>query len=164
MDDGGFLIMETKDDVQEERCIKVIGCGNLLMGNDSAGLRVIEILEEMSPGFEIIEGGTGGIGLLPLMEGADLVIIVDAMTGIGEKPGDIEVFEGIPPYRPSRLSFQDVGVAEVIEIAGELLPEVEVVAVGIEAGRIEEYSDRIDEDVMAGVFKAAEKIMELVQK
>lgn len=155
--------MKAKGTGADKRCIRVIGCGNLLMGNDSAGLRVIELLEESAPGFEIIEGGTGGIGLLPLMEGADLVIIVDAMTGIGEKPGDIFVFNETPPYRPSKLSFQDVGVAEVIDIAGELLPEVEVIAIGIEAGGIEEYSDKVDPEVMEGVRRAAGLIMEMVE-
>ncbi|MBN1431323.1 MAG: hydrogenase maturation protease [Methanomicrobiaceae archaeon] len=148
--------------VAEGRKVKVIGCGNILMGNDSAGLRVIEILEESNPSFELIDGGTGGLGLLPLMEGADLVIIVDAMIGIGEKPGDIRIFNKTPPYRPSKMSFQDVGVAEVIDIAGELLPDVEVVAIGIEAGEIKEYSDKVDPEVMEGVQKAALQIIDLV--
>lgn len=148
----------------DKRCIRVIGCGNLLMGNDSAGLRAIELLEESAPGLELIEGGTGGIGLLPLMEGADLVIIVDAMSGIGEKPGDIHIFNETPPYRPSKMSFQDVGVAEVIDIARELLPGVEVVAIGIEAGSIEEYSDEVDPGVMEGARRAVEIIMKLCGK
>jgi len=148
----------------ERCCIRVIGCGNLLMGNDSVGLRVIELLEEPAPGLELIDGGTGGIGLLPLMEGADLVIIVDAMSGIGEKPGDIHIFNETPPYRPSKMSFQDVGVAEVIDIAGELFPEIEVVAIGIEAGNIEEYSDKVDPAVMEGARKAVEIIMKLCGK
>lgn len=148
----------------DERCIRVIGCGNLLMGNDSAGLRVIELLEKKASGPELIEGGTGGIGLLPLMEGADLVIIVDAMSGIGEKPGDIHIFNETPPYRPSRMSFQDIGVAEVIDIARELLPGVEVVAIGIEAGNIEEYSEKVDPEVMEGAVKAVDIIMELCGK
>ncbi len=151
------------NDKGEKRSIKVIGCGNLLMGNDSAGLRVLELLEEMSPGFELVDGGTGGIGLLPLMEGADLVIIVDAMAGIGKKPGDIHVFRETPPYRPSKMSFQDVGVAEVIDIARELLPGIEVVAIGIEAGIIEEYSDRVDPEVMEGVKRAVGMIMEMAK-
>ena len=96
------------------------------------------------------------------MEDADLVIIVDAMIGIGEKPGDIMIFNKTPPYRPSKMSFQDVGVAEVIDIAGELLPDVEVVAIGIEAGRIEEYSDKVDPGVMEGVRKAASHVIDMV--
>lgn len=147
-----------------KKSIKVIGCGNLLMGNDSAGLRVLQILEESSPGLELIEGGTGGIGLLPMMEGVGLVIIVDAMTGIGQKPGDINIFREIPPYRPSKISFQDIGIAEVIEVADKIYPETRVVTIGIEAGIIREYSDEIDPDVMEGVKIAAENVLSIVEE
>ena len=147
-----------------KRCVRVIGCGNLLMGNDSAGLRVLDILEKSCSGLELIEGGTGGIGLLPLIEGADLVIIADAMTGICENPGDIRIFAETPPYKPSRMSFQDIGVAEVIDIARELNPGTEIVAVGIEAGAIAEYSDKIDPGVMEGVKNAAELIMAIIEE
>jgi hydrogenase maturation protease len=147
-----------------EFCIKIIGCGNLLMGNDSAGLRVLNVLEGSSFGLELIEGGTGGIGLLPLIEGADLVIIADAMTGIGKKPGDVHVFTETPPYVPSKMSFQDVGVAEVIDIARELLPGTEIIAIGIEAGEIKEYIDKVDPEVMEGVKYAASFILDLVEK
>jgi hydrogenase maturation protease len=134
------------------------------MGNDSAGLRVLDILEKFCSGLELIEGGTGGIGLLPLIEGADLVIIADAMTGMSENPGDIRVFAETPPYKPSRMSFQDIGVAEVIDIARELNPRTEIIAVGIEAGAIAEYSDRIDPAVMGGVGNAAALIMDIIEE
>ena len=134
------------------------------MGNDSAGLRVLDILEKFCSGLELIEGGTGGIGLLPLIEGADLVIIADAMTGMSENPGDIRVFAETPPYKPSRMSFQDIGVAEVIDIARELNPGVEIIAIGIEAGAIAEYSDRIDPVVMEGVGNAAALIMDIIEE
>ncbi|MEA2034658.1 MAG: hydrogenase maturation protease [Euryarchaeota archaeon] len=148
---------------RENKHIRVIGCGNLLMGNDSAGLRVIEILEKTCPGIDVVEGGTGGIGLLPLMEEADLIIIVDAMTGIGEEPGDTKIFRETPPYSPSRMSFQDIGVAEVMEIARELFPGINLIAIGIEAGEVNEYSYEIDSDVMAGVKEAVAIIVDLVQ-
>ena len=134
------------------------------MGNDSAGLRVLEILEKSCFGLELIEGGTGGIGLLPIIEGTDLVIIADAMTGICENPGEIRIFAETPPYKPSRMSFQDIGVAEVIDIARELNPGMEIIAIGIEAGAIAEYSDKIDPVVMEGVRNAAELIMDIIEE
>lgn len=145
-----------------EKRVKIIGCGNVLMGNDSAGLRVLGILEKICPGVDLIDGGTGGIGLLPLMEDADLVIIVDAMIGIGKNPGDVEIFYETPPYNPSKMSFQDVGVAEVIDIARELIPGIEIIAVGIEAGKIVEYSEDVDFGVMEGIVKASEIIADII--
>lgn len=37
--------------------VRVIGCGNPLMGNDAVGVRVINLLHETHPEIDIIEGG-----------------------------------------------------------------------------------------------------------
>ena len=61
--------------------ILVLGVGNLLLTDESAGVRVIGFLEERMPessGVILMDGGTIGLGLLNAMEDAASLIIVDA--------------------------------------------------------------------------------------
>ena len=61
------------------RKVLVIGVGNTLLQDDGVGVRVIESLRsESGEGLEIVDGGTLGLSLLPMVEDADAVIVVDA--------------------------------------------------------------------------------------
>ncbi|HXW98139.1 MAG TPA: hydrogenase maturation protease, partial [Methanomicrobiales archaeon] len=75
--------------------VRVIACGNPLMGNDAAGPAVMACLLERHPDLDAVDGGTGGLGLVPLMEGYDRIVIVDATSGLG-RPGEVRVYRGMP--------------------------------------------------------------------
>ncbi|UUX93605.1 hydrogenase maturation protease [Methanoplanus endosymbiosus] len=143
---------------------RVIGCGNPLMGNDGAGVLAAEMLKELRPDIDTIEGGTGGIGLINDMEGFDRIIIIDAMLGIGENKGDIKIFYETPPVIPSTMSIHDAGISEVIEVAKEIIPGIEIITVGIEADFVEEYSEYIDPEIIAGIDKALKEIVIILEK
>ncbi|HOI12375.1 MAG TPA: hydrogenase maturation protease [Methanoculleus sp.] len=140
----------------------IIGCGNPLMGNDGAGIRAIRLFEGRFPGVDVIDGGTGGFGLIPLMEGYDKVVIVDAMVGIGDNIGDVLTFE-TPPWDLSTYAFHDMGIGEVVAIARELGYAGEIVTVGIEAGEIRSFSRDIDPAVEKGVRIAEQEILEILR-
>jgi hydrogenase maturation protease len=76
--------------------ILVAGIGNVLRGDDGFGPAVIEALEAagpLPPGVRTIEVGIGGIGLMhELLEGCDVLIVVDAVDRDGE-PGSLYVLE-----------------------------------------------------------------------
>ena len=140
---------------------RVIACGNPLLGNDAAGLRVMALLQELRPDVDVVEGGLGGLGLIPLMEGADRVIIVDATQGMG-LVGEVRVFRDLPPSRLFPLSLHDLGVVEAIQLARELGIAPEIVIVGIEGGAPEEYARGLDPAVERGVQEAFRKVLALV--
>jgi hydrogenase maturation protease len=79
--------------------VLIMGVGNTLMQDDGVGVHVAESLRELTrtqpdlaePDLEIIDGGTIGLSLLPEIEDADAVIVVDAAE-IGERPGAMRVF------------------------------------------------------------------------
>jgi hydrogenase maturation protease len=72
--------------------ILVVGVGNTLLQDDGAGVRVIEALRaDTEQGMEIVDGGTLGLSLLPRMEDADAVIVVDA-SELGQAPGTLHIF------------------------------------------------------------------------
>jgi hydrogenase maturation protease len=68
----------------------VIGCGNLLRGDDAVGpVLVRRLLERGLPvGTEVADGGTSGMDVAFRMRGADRVIIVDA-AATGGAPGSL---------------------------------------------------------------------------
>ena len=74
--------------------ILVMGVGNALMQDDGVGTAVTDRLATTAPpgaGLEIIDGGTIGLSLLPQIEDADGVIVVDAAE-LAAPPGAIRVF------------------------------------------------------------------------
>ncbi|MFI5953081.1 hydrogenase maturation protease [Cryptosporangium sp. NPDC051539] len=73
------------------RCdLLVVGCGNILRGDDAVGPRLIrQLWEEGVPdGVRIVDGGTAGMDVAFQMRGAGRVIIVDAASS-GRSPGTL---------------------------------------------------------------------------
>lgn len=138
---------------------RVIACGNPLMGNDGAGIAVLNLLHENNPDIDAVDGGVGGLGLIPLMEECTKVVIVDAMVGIGNRIGDLRIFRQPPPARGGTLALHEIDLGDVIGIARELGIPAEVVTVGIEVGSVEEYSDRLDPAVEEGVRAAYASVL-----
>lgn len=74
----------------------VLGIGNLLIGDEGVGCKAVDELNRrytMPSGVECIDGGTAGFELLSLMDGKDLVILIDAMRNELE-PGTSVMVEG----------------------------------------------------------------------
>jgi len=80
--------------------VLVMGVGNTLLQDDGIGVHVTESLRTAFPGtaaapdpeFDLIDGGTIGLSLLPDIEDAAAVIVVDA-SEIGEAPGTLRIFQ-----------------------------------------------------------------------
>jgi len=68
----------------------VIGCGNLLRGDDAAGPVLIRRMGDrgLPEGVRCADGGTGGMDVAFQMRGVEHVILVDACTS-GSEPGSI---------------------------------------------------------------------------
>ena len=140
----------------------IIGCGNPLMGNDGAGIQAMRLFEGRFPGVDVIDGGTGGFGLIPLMEGYEKVVIVDAMVDIGDHIGAVLTFETPPSWDLPAYVFHDMGIGEVVAIARELGYATEIVTVGIEVGEIRSFSQEIDPAVEKGVRVAEQEILRIL--
>lgn len=81
----------------------IVGCGNLLRGDDGVGPVLIRHLWErgLPPGVRCADGGTGGMDVAFQMRGVPHVILVDACTS-GSLPGSLfrlpgEEVEELPP-------------------------------------------------------------------
>lgn len=151
-------------EMMQKNRIGIIGCGNPLMGNDGAGILVMQRFEGRYPGVDAIDGGTGGFGLIPLMEGYEKVVIVDAMTGIGSHIGDVVVFETPPSPDLPACALHDVGIGDAVTMARELGYVTEVVTIGIEVGDIRAFSQDIDPAVEGGVRVAEKEVLRVLQE
>lgn len=141
--------------------IRIIGVGNPLMGDDGIGIAAAELLDALPlpAGVEVIDGGTGGLTLLDLMDGAEKVVLIDAVE-TGGAPGSMVRFspsevamEGGGPG----LSLHEAGLEEVLALGREmdLLPP-QIVIYGIEPASVErrlglspEVADALDSLVEA---------------
>jgi hydrogenase maturation protease len=120
----------------------VLGLGNPLMTDDGLGLAALERLREsydMPPGVELVDGGTWGLNLLPVIEDAGGVILIDAID-TGAAPGTPVRIERaqLPRYLGTKLSPHQVDLRDVIALA-ELrgtLPR-QTVALGLQPERVE---------------------------
>ena len=147
--------------------VRVIACGNPLMGNDAAGPAVLALLAREHPEIEAVDGGTGGLGLVTLMEGCDRVVIVDATSGLGE-PGEVLVFRDLPasgiPGGIPTLSLHELGIPEALALARTLGISPEVVVVGIEGGSTMAFSGEMDPEVRSAIPGAARIVVEEVNR
>src|SRR5690606_20808168 len=90
---GGGSCRRTSSSWMTERAragTVVLGAGNLSMGDDGLGLAVLQRLREgweLPADVELAEGGIWGMTLLPVVEDAGRLIVVDAIT-VGGRPGE----------------------------------------------------------------------------
>ena len=98
--------------------IAVFGIGNILLSDDGVGVHVLTRLKEEYdlPGYvELIDGGTKGLDLLPLLEDRDKAMFIDA-ANFKKEPGTIDEVEGdkIPAFLSTKLSVHQIGLPDML--------------------------------------------------
>jgi hydrogenase maturation protease len=121
--------------------VLVLGLGNPLLGDDGAGLALLEELAAApDPGVEYLDGGTQGLALLGRIAGRRALLIVDAVK-MGAAPGTVHALRGT-----AAMELAGRGVATAHETnAGQLLAAAtllgmappEIAIVGVEPERLE---------------------------
>lgn len=126
--------------------IVVLGLGNILMADDGIGLAALTRLQDewfIPPEVELVDGGTWGMNLLPIIERTGRLLVIDAIDH-GREPGTLLQLNGdeVPRFLSTKLSPHQIDLREVLALAqlrGKLPPEL--VAVGLQPGRIEMSTD-----------------------
>lgn len=80
----------------------ILGVGNPLFGDDAVGVLAVQQLrerDELPPHVTVVDGGTDGLGLIPLIEPYRRVIVVDAVP------------MGLPAGAIRRFTWQEVRFA-----------------------------------------------------
>ena len=112
------------DPAKAARRLAVIGIGNPLMGDDAAGIIVLQGLRkaDLPPDTELIDGGTGGLSLLHTLSKYDAVVIADAVD-MGLQAGQVRVFspnDVVAIRGPQRLSAHEEDFLEVVRLVDQL--------------------------------------------
>lgn len=143
----------------------VIGLGSPIMGDDGLGLAALARLRDewVLEGVELVDGGTWGMSLLPVVESSDHIVLLDAIAA-GREPGELVVLEreSLPIYLTRKLSPHQVDVRDVLAVA-ELRGKLpgETVAIGAQPKSVEmclELSPEVDAAVEAVVDAVIERL------
>ncbi|MGE5281705.1 MAG: hydrogenase maturation protease [Chloroflexota bacterium] len=138
-----------------------VGIGNPLRGDDAAGLLAARALRARAPqGIEVRELEGEPVGLIEAWDGAEAVVVADAVASGGE-PGEVHRVDAAAGPLPAALagaSTHAMGLAEAVELARALdrLPS-RLVVYGIEAASFETGTEP-----SAAVRAAAERVAEAV--
>ena len=100
--------------------VLVLGIGNVLMQDEGLGVRAVERLQEryhLPPEVRAVDGGVMGLELLPYLEDAERVLVLDAVK-TGRPPGSVVRLEGqdIPVALALKTSIHEVGLQEVLAV------------------------------------------------
>ena len=125
----------------------VLGLGNILLGDEGVGVRVVERLLEQYDFPEevrVMDGGTLGLDLLPYVEDASRLLVVDAVQA-RKPPGtlvhmvgdEIPIFLDVSKVSPHQEGLQDLLAVAVLK---DYLPDevvfwgaqIESLGVGLE--------------------------------
>ncbi len=121
--------------------VLVLGLGNPLLGDDGAGL---ELLEELTAapdaGVEYLDGGTQGLALLGRIEGRRALLIVDAVK-TGAAPGTVHALRGAAAtewLRCGAATAHESNAGELLAAAALLgVAPAQIAIVGVEPERLE---------------------------
>jgi hydrogenase maturation protease len=141
----------------------VLGLGNILLGDEGVGVRVVERLLEQydfPEGVRVMDGGTLGLDLLPYVEDASRLLVVDAVQA-RKPPGtlvrmagdEIPVFLDASKVSPHQEGLQDLLAVAVLKghLPGEVVfwgVQVESLGVGLDlseavAGQVDALAGRV---------------------
>ena len=129
-------------EMNETKRIVILGIGNLLLKDEGVGIQMIQRLEQetLPPGVELVDGGTSTLDILPLLQGADKIIVIDAMKAGGE-PGSIYRCRpaDLIPSEEAPMSLHHIDFLQALKmnkmLGVDLAPRT--IIFGVEPGEIE---------------------------
>jgi hydrogenase maturation protease len=147
---------------------RVIGIGQPAAGDDGVGIAVLRHLREQGglDGADLVEAAEPS-ALIPWLEGADPVVLVDAVLG-GGAPGDVLRLtpESLAGAGVQPLSTHGMGVAQAVELARTLAPDTSarrIWIVGVCIARPERYAHALSVEVERAVPRAAAEVASLLR-
>jgi hydrogenase maturation protease len=145
----------------------ILGLGNPLVRDEGFGVQAVARLTEkyaFPEEVEVVDGGTLGLKLLPLLQDADRVIILDAVD-VSKPPGTLVRIGWDEVHRalPMKISPHQETVTEVLGMLELMRGKPEhLQIVGVQPGSLEmglELSDEVQE-AMAGALETVVQTLE----
>ena len=139
-----------------------MGVGNILWADEGFGVRCAEALDagwSLPDHVAIVDGGTQGLSLIPVLQGAARVILFDAVDHGGE-PGSLVVVrdEDVPRFMTKgKMSLHQAGMNDVLaclEMLGHV-PQA-FTLIGLQPVELEDYGGSLTPLVRERVPAAVE--------
>ena len=160
---------ETAERASSGDSILVLGIGNVLLGDEGAGVHAMRRLERdcRIAGVRFADGGTLSFTLAGLIESSPALIVLDAAE-INARPGSVAVFEGerMDTFLGSKRkrSVHEVGLLDLMALAalGGSLPGRRAL-IGIQPQSID-WSESPSEPVALAIPEACQRARELIER
>jgi hydrogenase maturation protease len=151
-----------------QKRILVLGVGNILLGDEGTGVRVIEKLEDeyiFSENVRLYDGGTLGLRLLDPIFESDYAVVVDIVRG-GGAPGTIYriLEDDLPKKIPYKSSLHELNMVETLIYAEELGNRPTAVVIGVEPGDWSSWSTELTEPVRNRMEDIVTAVLEEIAK
>lgn len=141
--------------------VALIGSGNAFFRDEGVGLYAGKYLKEnytFEPALDIVDGGTLGFGLMPLLQEYEYVVIANTSSSDAQTVGDIEVLSGeeLIANQGIKKTANEVEITEMLQICSmanhvakttmiSMVPEdIISVEVGLSSIVREKWGDYID--------------------
>jgi len=144
----------------------VLGVGNVLMGDESVGVRAAQALRDRAPaGVRVVEAGALGLDLLPEIEGASRLLILDCVDA-GMPAGRLIRVRDLAITSAPRpnLSPHELGVGDLLSLAAlhGRAPE-EIVVLGVQPASVAP-SLELSPEVVAALPRLVEKALGILAR
>lgn len=142
----------------------MVGCGNLLRGDDAAGPILVRLLagRDLPSGVRLVDGGTAGMDIAFAMRGVPRVIVVDA-SHVGVEPGTVHRVPGseLTDLEPPRGNLHAFRWDQALGFATWLLKDEypEDITVWLVEGESFEHGAPLSPVVQASVERIADAIV-----
>jgi hydrogenase maturation protease len=98
--------------------VLVLGLGNILLGDEGVGVRIVETLADcydLPPEVETLDGGTSGMDLLNAVAGRDHLIVADAVN-LDAEPGSVVRIadDDVQAFFRTRISPHQIGLSDLL--------------------------------------------------
>ena len=147
----------------------VLGLGNPILCDDSAGYQVAMALKERldMPDVDIKEAGIAGLDFLDMITGYDRTIIIDAIETEKGKPGQIYRFgpDFLASTRHSGTP-HDVNIATALELGKKLNLEIpqDITIFAIEVEDVTSFSENCTPAVANAIPTCVEMVLQCLRK
>ena len=149
--------------------IVVVGLGSPIMSDDAIGLRISEEIEKLGlENVDCCQEAVGGLDILPVIDGYDYAVIVDAIQTGSYEPGTVMLFtESSFDDTVTEASTHDVNLPTAIKIGRQMddaaMPR-EIRFVAVEVVDIRTVSETMTPPVEAALGSAKDATLHIINE
>lgn len=151
-----------------EQELLVLGLGNALHGDDGFGPRIIAELQHhyrFSSQVRLVDGGIMGLSILPLIEQAKAVIVIDTVV-LDKEPGTLYKFpvSSIETEGEAPMNLHEMGIVEVVQILRAEGKPILGTVIGIEPHVIMPWTTNLSTVVEGKLAEATDMVIGEMQE